>query len=623
MSNPGQEASMDKLLTLAASALVTAALTVVVTSGHAQGYEASIYKAYPSYFWLFLLLAYVLGLSILIRHAFIEKESKWWLAGLAVVLLSSSILLLLPFFRGYVALGYMDPLYSLGFIKDIELTGHFGAARQAGENFYPALHILVASLDYVTGLKAEQVVQLIPALFFAFYVVSVYLLSREVVKQRGPALLMAALASLPLYTSTGNESFAFPIPRMETFLLLPFVLYLFVKARKGKSIAFAVPLVLLLLALPAFHPGDGGPFIIGVLLTLGLASRLYDGLRRWRMKQNTVVRSELWENVANPVLILCTTWFIWFSAFGMFDVSVRSWGDWLIRGVSRSEASITLDVLSRAQVPIQDIILLTIKRHGHQIAFFLVSAMIAAGVGRTLLSSRGKTDPNLVVLSALFVVTALATVFSFLAGTMVGFTRFIVYGVFAAALLNGYGLYKLLEGRRNKAVAALAMVFLLILVGQGIANVYPSPFVAQANAQVTRADREGMKWLLAYQDEDLFVEQVAFTQLANAVSIGGYKVRPRNLRDWEEVNRTTPDHFGYRENDTFGASYEDDRYFVSHALSRVIYTETIPEYTAGWRWTPDDFARLESDVTVSRLYDSGGFEVFYVEGRKTARFRPI
>ena len=39
MSNPGQEASMDKLLTLAASALVTAALTVVVTSGHAQGYE--------------------------------------------------------------------------------------------------------------------------------------------------------------------------------------------------------------------------------------------------------------------------------------------------------------------------------------------------------------------------------------------------------------------------------------------------------------------------------------------------------------------------------------------------------------------------------------------------------
>jgi hypothetical protein len=133
---------------------------------------------------------------------------------------------------------------------------------------------------------------------------------------------------------------------------------------------------------------------------------------------------------------------------------------------------------------------------------------------------------------------------------------------------------------------------------------------------VTAADHERLKWLLAHQEEQFLVEQVVFTQLESARSIVGNKTVPRNFRRWEEVDMTTTDHFGYRQKDTFGASYEDDRYLVSHTLSRVIYTEAIPKYKAGWRWAPEDFARLESDPTVSRLYDSGGFEVFYVEGRR-------
>lgn len=607
---------IDKLLALVAFTFLICVLVMISITGPATGYEISIYSAYPPYFWFFLLSSLTLGIFILVRQAFSQKRNNWWLTGLGIVILSNAILLLLPYFRGYYALGFMDPMGLLGYIKDIQLTGHFGAAKQAGENFYPALHILVASISYFTGLEAELITKLIPAIFFTFYIVSMYLLSREMTKEPGSALLITAFSALPLYMSTANESMAYTIPRLETFFLIPFVLYLLFKSRT-RGIMFATPFILMLLVLPTWHPGDGGPFLMSIFLTLRLSYLLYKWLTKHRAEEGLAVHRGLAIGVVNPALIILVAWFTWYSSFRMFEIGIESLGNWIIYGAYNPEIYRYLEIAERAAMTTGDILILTLKRHGAQIFFFLPSIVISVAVWRRLFFSWSRIDLNLVVFSFLFVGSAAVAVFSLIAGAAFGYTRFIMYVVFGAVLLNGLGLYLWLHKWKSKvATVTVIMLFLLLPLSLGTFNIYRSPFRVVSNDQVTLADMEGMKWFLSHRNEELLVEQVSLSQFSLGRALTGNKMIAKNLREWYEVEKTTPKHFGYHEHSTFGASYKDDRYFLSHTRSYVMYTEGAPEYPAAWRWTPEDFSLLENDSTVSRLYNNGGFEIFYVKGQQ-------
>ena len=607
---------IDKLLAIIAFILIGLALWVIAATGPASGYEISIYAAYPPYFWFFIIGSIACGIYILVRQAFAKERSNWWLTGLLVILLANGVLLLLPFFRGYFAHGYFDPLNQIGLIRDIELTGHFGAAGTRGENPYPALHILVLSISYMTHLEAELVVKLIPFFFFTFYTVSMYLLSKEVTQSHKQSLLITAFSALPLYMSTHNENMAHTIPRIQTFFLMPFILYLLFKLRK-RRVAFVIPFILLLLVAPIWHPADGGPFLVGIFLTLGLSYRLCNWLTKRRAEAESKIGSGLSTGVINPVLILFVTWLIWFSAFRVFELTIEGLGDWIIYGIWEPEIFVYLGVVERAEMPLLDIIMLTLKRHGAQLAFFLLSIIISLVVWRRFFSSKNEVDPNLVVFSFLFMVAAVVGVSSLVAGVAFGYTRFIPYVVFGSVLVNGLGLYLWFHRLPNKAaVVAVIMLFLLIPLGLGTFNVYSSPFVAGANGQVTSANMKGLSWFLEKRDEELIADQITFTQFNHTSALLGRQSIPKNIRWAYEVEASTPEHFGFPEYGSYGAAIDKDRYFLSSKLDRIFYSERIPEYQAAWRWSPADFERLENDSTVNRVYNSGEFEVFYVRSQQ-------
>lgn len=86
---------------------------------------------------------------------------------------------------------------------------------------------------------------------------------------------------------------------------------------------------------------------------------------------------------------------------------------------------------------------------------------------------------------------------------------------------------------------------------------------------------------------------------------------------------TIPSHFGYESYKTFGEQYTEDFYVVI-AEQRVKLTLTDPVLSkqrvvgaaqiGRWDFTMQDFAQLERDPTMNRLYNNGELSVFFLNG---------
>ncbi len=159
ISSVSQRVNIDKLLATVAFIFIATALFVVATACPATGYEISIYDAYPSYFWFFIIAAIACGIIILVRQAFAETPSHWWIAGFLAIMFANLVILLLPIFRGYATMGRWDVLSHIGYTRDILLTGHLTSYGEAVANYYPVIHIIIATLSHLTGLTPMLLAQ--------------------------------------------------------------------------------------------------------------------------------------------------------------------------------------------------------------------------------------------------------------------------------------------------------------------------------------------------------------------------------------------------------------------------------------------------------------------------------
>jgi len=399
------------------------------------------------------------------------------------------------------------------------------------------------------------------------------------------------------------------------FWLLPFILYLFYRSRKEaiNSNRYIIILVLTLLATPFWHPTDGGLFLAGIFLVMGFALWLRERFAKSRDQLPATTALIKPGELVNPALIVAVVWLAWFSATWMFSRYVISLRDALFLGWGTTETELYLNWFSRAAIPLSDALLVSLKRQGEQLPYLLTAGIISLITWWRVIFTRKKVAPNHAIFSLLFIASAIAILLLAFIPVPFEFTRLIPYAILPATVLCGLGLYDLLQNlRRQTLIAAIIIVIAGFTTAQGVLNTYPSPFTLGANSYVTLADIAATEWLLKKQDENLLIEDVVMNQYNLAGSINGRQGVPGNFRIW--WNTEAPDHFGYDEYDTFGEAYRDDAYFLSHDMARVYYTERLQGYPTGWRWTPADFARLETDPSVSRIYNNGGFEIFYIAG---------
>lgn len=581
-------ATLRRALALLGVTLLLGVVAVTLATPKAAGYEISIYKSFPWYYWALVIGTIVVGCLTILTSAFAEQEAdQHWAVGVATVLVADLVLLLMPYIRGYPMYGRADPMTHLGYIKVITDTGVAG-----GGNIYPNTHLLVQTLAYATGQEPMAVINVVPAVVTFLYFGGMVLLMRHTFESRTHALMGLPLALLPVYSLTHHGT----SPYRLTTLIIPFVLYLFVKEQQSGSIPVRAALVVTLIAIIVYHP-----LATVFLLLIFFVQYLVKHTPQFRAEQANPT------NIASLVTVVFTAWYLNFSGMifrfeGIVEAFVFDDSQAPIDSYSNTISSTSPDLVDLVRVA----------------AFKYGIAAVLVGIGFSFLAIQlyrwlqNEFEPN--VFTTVFGIsligfTAGSAAFLFF-DLIVGIDRPLQFAkisgiVLASALIYYLGSEKLIP---DPQFTLTVIVVLLLAVSLTTFSLYESPLSSEVNPQVTEMELDGSEWMFENRNGEREIEEFGIRQYRFHDALYGVPAR-------DEVRRTdtiAPPHFNYTIRPYYGANYEEDRYLLLTRLGRVTYPSKFPDYRAFWQFTPADFDRLERDRTVNRLYDNGDFTAYSV-----------
>lgn len=563
---------------------------ILFRTPEASVYEISIYDAYDWYFWAIACASLLLGNVVIVRSA--TEETTDWRYGLLLVAAVVGVLVFLPYFRGYEVFGRADVLSHVGYIRDIQETGAIGRT-----NIYPNFHLLVLGLAYVTGVEPSTMITAIAGIGSLFSIVSfVALVSAVFDRQR-------AVLSLPFATVLVAVQ---PVPYVFSTLLVPFVLYLFVKERRTRSLPIRAALAVTLFGLVIYHPITS-LFLLFIFGVYGVAQYLYDrnGLGSGDRVGDPVGAVPL----SQLVVAVFAVWYLDFVAIlERFGTVVRNLA---APGGGGSPVSTYSSTVSEYSPALLDLVRIGAVRYGQSAILLTVGGLSSLLFAVSVVRNRSRWEvskSSFVGLFALF--TGLSTLF-FLFDLLVGFGRPLLYAELFGALLAGSLFYALARTTGARTMQTALYVTLAVLVVVSTFGLYASPHSVDENQQVTEAELEGSEWYLEHRTR--FVRLSEF-----GIDVHRYRdaLYGRESYDTEKVvssdTARIPPHFNYTRNDTLGASYEEDRYMVLTRAGRIFYENLYPGYREFWKFERSDFQRLSRDRTVSNVYSNGGYDVYRV-----------
>ena len=488
--------SVEKILFTIAFICILLISLVIFFTPHATEYELSIYYAYPFYFWGLAVTAISCGIGILIRQAFTVNKSLWWLGGLLIVIITNSIVLGLPFFRGYTFFPAGDAMSHIGIMKDIVLTGHFGS-----NNFYPILHILGVCLLNISGLADNVVVNILVILWNIVFLFGIYLLSSVLANRKGQALLITTFAC-PLIFSNLHTLIH---PSMISIYLLPLLLYFYYRdlLLNNHKIANKISLILLAILITFTHPVTS-LFAIIMILTLNTSLMAYRRL----FKVSGNIANNIFNNRSNfnILLIMIVVYGAWYLTFVWIQNDIKSVYDFFTASGSNESllthqtARLSIFGISKGQT-----IILIFYKYGVILLYSFVSIMVL--INLTITTMRHRTLSNISFgLSVLFIVATGFSLFS-----LIGFTgeyepiRIARFFLLVAPMLMGQVIYLVITnnhkfvnfsemGLKSKLYLGIISIVIMIAGCLSIFNVYSSPWTMTGNWQVSNMDIEGTKW---------------------------------------------------------------------------------------------------------------------------------
>lgn len=604
---------IPKILSIIAFTAITLAVLIINSTGPASGYEISIYSAYPVYFWILIVTSTLCGITILVSQAFNEKRSDLWILGLMVLFLTDFIILSLPLFRDYLVFGRGDVLTHIGFAKDILYTGHFQIAGTLEENLYPILHVLMVNFNYLADINFYSSSMVIPLIFYMFFILSMYLLAREITKDHGKTVLITAFASILTF---GSESLMLA-PSVEGFFLIPLVIFLFYKTNTSetKIAEYILLLIVLLILIPFFHPGEVTFFLLLILVLISFSSHLY---RRICKNYSLTDRVPSIRKSSSVLLLLIVVWVAWFTSFSVFLGKIKLVRDWLFYEVGTTNAMQYGSILSSANLSFYNFAFILMKMYGPYLMFFVLSAVICMVLLKKMLSS-GRCKVNLkeftfFILFSVFGVTILLSFTNFIG---VDFGRVLKYELLISIFLNGAFLYSYFSKKELKKKGMILITCFLLISGTiGIFNIYPSPLTRNPNSQVTAMELTGSNWFLDNWDKKLYMDDNANFYYGQIFRFTN-GVKSANYPDIS-VGKVLegPDHFNYKNKSLYGQTYDSDFYYINMKLLRISYPSIYPEYRSKWRFTTQDFYRLDNnDTSVNSIYSNGEFWIYYVKSQ--------
>lgn len=573
--------------------LLLVAVLIVLLVPPAKQYEISLYDTYPIYFWGLIIGAMFLGAMVVVGSA-TNPEDGTWMFGLALMVVTNALVLLLPFIRGYRMYGRGDALTHIGFVRDIINVGAIE------HNIYPPTHLLVTVVADATGLDVTTVAMAIPVVFSGMYFGAMFYLLVFLFDSRERVLFGVPFVMLPVLGFAHVHLRPFDM----SIMLVPLVLYLFIKGRRESAVPVRAMFVVALIANLLYHPLTA-LFMLIVLSLYFVARHLPEVKKQYGTPTNVVSLSTV------VVIAWYTTEFI--------RRSINLYRS--LFGISEGQAPIETftETTEKATIALIDIVRVFTFRFGTE---FLLFGLGFAFLGvALLLYNRGKYTPTTytVMLGGIlvtFVVGGVVVLVSDLV-TIDAFDRSFQIAKLGGVVLAGQLFYLMWKhgnwsphrGGLPTGLVTLFGVVLLLLIAVSTFSLYPSPLSSGFNHQVTDMELQGTVWVTEHGTNNTGMREHGMSYNRHHNAQYGKLVPP----PYEPAN--VPDHFTYETNESVGQSYEEDQYLIITRRGRILYPEIFPDYRENWRLTPGDFSRLERDTTAARIYDNGDFDLYRVQGQ--------
>ncbi|MFC6835891.1 hypothetical protein [Halomarina ordinaria] len=618
----GDGVDVGSVLFVVGAVALTSCVVLFARDPVATGYERTVYESLPVGYWVTLVTGLVVGQVLVLRSAFADRPTTDWAKGAVLLGVALCLLVFLPTLRfEQYALGRADSLTFVGMTRHIVETGGVAA-----DNYYPAVHLLAATLSYATGLPVTRVASFVPAFLSLFYVATTLALCALLFEERRVVLFVLPTIALPLLA---YEHLMFA-PSVAGFLLTPFLLVALYRARDPAYHPWATGLLLgALCTLVFFHPLTTA-FLLVLFAALRLPDYLAGGVRGDERGGRDLPGGRdgrgghdhappgrpVWGFVAIG-FVLFYTWYFSFASIVGSTVSLLAR---LVTtgGVASSEYSTASGVFGRTTPRLADVLLTGVFTYGE-----LLLLLGLGGVSGAYLLVRWRRTPSAVpavgpALVGVFALFAALSVASYFVDLTVGVNRLSRYVRLTVPVVLGLALFVLARDaapERRRLVHAVAICVVAVLAFQSVFVLYASPLSNSASGGIPDGEVAGAQWVLDERGEETAIDELGtkhqrfheFFERGEAYTGPGAGVE----------TRPPPPQFDYwgggPPTEAVGGEGGDQRYLVLTDLGRAEYPSFYPGYEEEWTYAPEDAERVADARETAHVYDNGGFDVYLVD----------
>ncbi len=613
---------MSRVLTLGWLLCLALAAWSAALTPPAAGYELSLADAYPALFWALTIGASAASAMLLLELASREEPSRWSASGFTGIMATNAFVLSLPLWRGYAISDRADALHHIGYARDILTTGAIGDL-----DFYPAMHLLQVALGALGGMTEGQALLSVNITFALLWTAGIVLLAERLAGDVRAGYVAASL-SAPFTLLTYHAA---ALPSTLSAMLMPILLALHLRrsVQAGpERTATVLAEVFLAFVIVYFHPITT-VYTLVLLGALEIGSRAYIRLHPDAVGPDATPAHFL--HARGLVTILAITLFTWAFSFSVITVSFSRLVFWLL-GERETASAIGEAVrqLEEAHLPFGDLARILFNAFGLPLLAVSAAFVFVALLLWQRLRVRRQIPQMHFVYSCGFLAAMVVAGSMFLVSSgerhpirllrvpvilsICGIGWWLWEAVFAPGTPT---VWPRLEGIGRSVARALSGGALVLAIAAGQLNVYPHPRNGLPNQQVTQSEISGMDWLIRNRTEN-FVQATILPQYVPRFEVffRGYTgIRASRDRWWQD-EIWLPAHFHKPEWRCLGAMAPGKPAYIALSDAGRISWRRFPASVRDLAhvYTTADWQALDHDRSVSKLYDSGSFEVWMTNG---------
>lgn len=592
---------LDKIIALICFCLILMNLGIIITTPSTQGYEPSIIRMYPVYFWIFL-LGSIFGGIFLILESLIKKKGVLAVYGAIVVFLSYSIFLFLPAIRGYFwKFGTLsDTVFHLGATKEIISTGYLPVGDP-----YAIPHIMGVIFNYC-GLPLDSIPNFYSSFFSLILIISYFILGKAIYKNNFDSLILFLFAIPFLYSSFHTAI----QPSFYSSFMIIWIFFLFHKQKTcnyaDKNITILILIICLMIIF--YHPATGLTLLICIsCYILSEIIFVYKKTHTW-----VITREQVYLLILNSIIFV-----FWLISSPRIQYAIKNVYDNIIENPEFRQALIQANVnfaLER-KLDLLHFIDSLFKYTGADIILSLIAFVF---LSFTLYKIIKSIDIDYYEFFYFVQFLGGVCLFVFLNTGMIiiqEIQRSGNYILLLVPIISAIGFHNLiLKTEKLFLIKIIILVLIFSATFYGLFQVYPDAWFGTKNSQTSFKEKAGCGWFFDYREKEVNIIQTGISLYQwPAYHYGEFEFHER-----VQISGRSMKNFGYNNFRHLDEFYSKASYVIIYGMMRV-RDLWVPEDRL---WTIDNliyskesFIRLNFDPSVNKVYTTNEFEVWLIEPR--------